>query len=218
MREITSILAALFALSSVRAVSFLPKTKIHEAKSNAHAISNLVYKRFELNATQNQQFFMTLLNMPLSSWDMLKYKLIAKVLEHNANFTMIFSGTSVTAGYDNFLNQSYPMIVQKRLAPIFKALGIDLVVHNIGQTHVDCQLSNYCLGSVGGSFGDFIGWENSFDCGNAQDSHELVARIASWRGAVVFYSVSGSFPLDGCAPSKVCQTRIILPHTFYCPQ
>ena len=51
----------------------------------------------------------------------------------STRFLMIFSGSSVTAGHDNYFNQSFPMIVKKHFQPIFDSLGIKLVVRNIAQ-------------------------------------------------------------------------------------
>jgi hypothetical protein len=51
----------------------------------------------------------------------------------NYDFSMIFGGSSVTAGYDNYPNQSYPSIVYDRLHPVFNSLGINLDVRNIAQ-------------------------------------------------------------------------------------
>ena len=46
---------------------------------------------------------------------------------------MIFGGSSVTAGHDNYYNQSYPFVFERRMTRIFQALNIDLKVHNIAQ-------------------------------------------------------------------------------------
>ena len=74
---------------------------------------------------------------------------------------MIFGGSSVTAGHDNYFNQSYPMIFKKRMAPIFEALGIDLIVHNIAQGANSCTPYSLCYESMGGWDPDFVNWEVS---------------------------------------------------------
>ena len=66
-----------------------------------------------------------------------------------STFRMVFGGSSVTAGYDNLLNQSYPMVIARRLAPLLEAAGVRIDVRNVGQLHVDCRLSNYCLETQG---------------------------------------------------------------------
>ena len=61
-------------------------------------------------------------------------------------FLMIFSGSSVTAGHDNNYNNSFPMIVSKRLKPTFDALGIPLIVRNIAQgIYVTIVINKYSI-------------------------------------------------------------------------
>lgn len=182
---------------------FPDQAQIGRSISECENVSNLIYSRFELHKLQQLQLFLLSANIAQSSWDIIKFKILRKMMTLGSNFTMVFGGTGVTAGYDNFLHQSYPMLVEKRLNPIFKALGINLIVRNIGQIHVDCRLGNYCFEAMGGTEADFVGWENSFDCGAAKDSHEFIARMAGWKSAVVYFSSSGAFPIDDCPPSDV---------------
>lgn len=175
-----------------------------DAKIATIEVLNLIYARYELHQLSNLQHFLVTLNVPKITWNILKLKLAERILIDASKFTFIFSGTGVTAGYDNYLHQSYPIVIEKRLSPIFKALKIDLIVRNIGQVHVDCRLSNYCFDGMGGEEADVVGWENSFDCGNAKDAHEFIARVAARKKAVVFYSTSGAYPVDDCpVPSQV---------------
>lgn len=90
-------------------------------------------------------------------WDILKYTFMDKILRQSS-YTMVFGGSSVTAGHDNFFNQSYPLIFQKRMKPVFDHLGIDLVVHNIAQGANDCLPSDLCYETMGGLESDFYGW------------------------------------------------------------
>lgn len=183
------------------------------AKARAVELLNLIFARYELHNTLNMQHFLVSMNIPLITWDILRLKVIEKILHKGSAFTFVFSGTGVTAGYDNYFHQSYPMVIERRLSPIFKALDIELVVRNIGQVHMDCRLSNYCFDAMGGEVADVVGWENSFDCGNAKDAHEFIARVAAWKKAVVFYSTSGAYSIDDCPPSKVsvnCRFYLLL--------
>ena len=190
------------SVTIVFSLNFPTEISLSNAKEHVHTVANLIYHRYELNRSDQFQLFMTLLNMPDNSWNILKNKIISSILQ-GGNFTMVFGGTGVTAGFDNYLHQSYPMIVERRLKPIFNSFGVDLIIRNIAQIHVECKLSNYCFEALGGKQADWIGWENSFDCGNAKDSHEFIARLASSQKAVLFYSTSGSFSLSDCPPSQV---------------
>jgi len=46
------------------------------------------------------------------------------------NLTVVFGGTSVTAGHDNWYNQSYPFAFERAASCAFKAAGINLIVRN----------------------------------------------------------------------------------------
>ena len=43
-------------------------------------------------------------------WDIIKYKIAKKVVDKGQDFLMVFGGSSVTAGHDNYFHQSYPMV------------------------------------------------------------------------------------------------------------
>jgi hypothetical protein len=71
----------------------------------------------------------------------------------------VFGGSSVTAGHDNYYNQSYPYIILARMSPILKALGIEMVVRNIAQGANNCIPYVFCYESMGGHDFDVLGWE-----------------------------------------------------------
>ena len=72
---------------------------------------------------------------------------------------MVFGGSSVTAGHDNYFAQSYPMIVEKRMKDIFSALNITFIVRNIAMGANACSPYIMCYESMGGYDADVIGWE-----------------------------------------------------------
>ena len=176
---------------------------LEKAKHLANNVANLVYQRFEFNHTQRFQFFIEASNMPEYGWDILKYKIAKKIVDGGSSFLMIFGGSSVTAGHDNYYNQSWPFVFERRVKPIFDALGIKLLVHNIAQGANNCRPAANCYDSMGGDNADFIGWEQSFNCGKSKDIFELMARVAYWNGGVAYYSASGAFLPKDCAKSTV---------------
>jgi hypothetical protein len=106
------------------------------------------------------QFFLISWNLPYSGWDIIKYKIVLKILNNNKinrNFLMIFGGSSVTAGYSNYYNHSYPIVLEKRMSSIFSSLDINLIIRNIAQKQVHCRLANLCYETMGGENADFIG-------------------------------------------------------------
>ncbi len=136
----------------------------------ADSVANLIYQRYEFHRWDWFQFFLVSWNINQQGWEILKYKFARKIVlalkkanyfHHQSQdeewfrdiaFVMIFSGSSVTAGYDNHYNQSYPSIISKRLGPVLESLDMPLVVKNIAQNRVDCRLTNYCFASMAGKY------------------------------------------------------------------
>jgi hypothetical protein len=114
---------------------------------------------------------------------------------------MIFGGSSVTAGHDNYFNQSYPMVFHRRMKPIFDALGIELFARNIALGANGCRPFDLCYEAMGGMNPDWIGWEQSFNCKGA-DVFELMTRMAMMNQALFYISASGAF-LPECEMSNV---------------
>jgi hypothetical protein len=189
-----------FALLSV--ASTASSFDIETAEKRASELANLIYQRFEYHNNVTRQFFIEAANMPKLSWDIMKLKMAQKILGGgNSSFLMVFGGSSVTAGHDNFYNESWPEVFKRRMAPVFDAVGVELVVRNIAQGANNCRPADLCYEAMGGDNPDWIAWEQSFNCGKAKDVFELMARMASWYGGVVFYAASGAFIPSGCAPS-----------------
>lgn len=140
--------------------SFKPKLNFVNIKQSISSLLSLIRNRYELDGIHGGQFFLSANNINPETWDMLKYKFAVKMLSStNETFLMIFGGSSVTAGHDNYYNQSYPSIVRKRLKPIMKHLNIDLVVNNIALGANNCAPYILCYEAMGGLNPDFVGWE-----------------------------------------------------------
>lgn len=129
------------------------------------------------------------------------------------------------AGHDNYFNQSYPMVFERRMSSVFSALGIDLLVHNSAMGGNQCRPSNFCYeAQVGittdndfpldyppgveseperGSEIDWLGWEQSYNCGKDRGFFELIARVAYWHKSILHFSASGAFAPSNCNPSSV---------------
>ena len=87
--------------------------------------------------------------------------------------------------------------------PVFESAGVKLVVHNIAQGSNQCVPFEFCYNSMGGDNADFIGWEQSFNCGRNEHMFELIARVAGFNDAVLHLSTSGSDRIDGCKEAQV---------------
>ena len=129
------------------------------AKSLLKNVLSLIYNRYEFGGPHGSKFFMTSNNLSPETWDILKFKLATKMLTPNSTFLMIFSGSSVTAGHDNYYAQSYPYIFKKRMTDIFQNMGIELIVHDIALGANNCSPYVLCYESMGGTDPDFLNWE-----------------------------------------------------------
>jgi hypothetical protein len=121
--------------------------KLNRAQEAAVSLLNLIHHRYELYSDESPGllFFLASSNINSVTWEIIKHKYIQKLLTardklvspsqtlSDPEFLMIFGGSSVTAGHDNYFNQSYPSIVERRMRPIFEELGIRLTVRNIAQ-------------------------------------------------------------------------------------
>ena len=107
--------------------------------------------------------FCSLQTLGFDTWEALKYKIAIKITEdypdnYRPKFICIFGGSSVTIGKDNYYNQSYPLVFERRMKPIFSALGIELVVRNIAMAGHGCDPYNSCYEPHSDPDPDFVNW------------------------------------------------------------
>ena len=81
-------------------------------------------------------------------------------------------------GHDNRYNSSYPAIVDKRLKAVMNALKLNFIVQNIAQGNNNCIPYEWCYESMGDKDPDWVGWEQTFNCGHDNPAFETTARIA----------------------------------------
>ena len=198
------------AQSSDSTKALFQKWNVGRAKDLAQDVLSLIRARYELNGPIGSQFWLTSNNMKIETFNIMKYKFMKKILASPStknpaekSFLMIFGGSSVTAGHDSYFNQSYPQIVLARMGPILAELGVELQVHNIAQGANNCSPYQLCYESMGGHDPDWIGWEQSYNCGHDDAIFELAARIAGFskNKAVIYYSASGAWAPSSCPPS-----------------
>jgi hypothetical protein len=70
-----------------------------------------------------------------------------------------FSGSSVTAGHDNFFHEAYPAIVERTLQRVFQPLGIEVEVRNHAMGNNPCYPYDTCMSTHLGDDLDIITWE-----------------------------------------------------------
>ena len=188
--------------------SSTPQSQLSDAKAAAVKSLNLMHQRWEFGSPR-LQFLLIAANMGKEAWDIIKYKVSMKFVSSLLNkqkqetqFLMIFGGSSVTAGHDNYYNQSLPFVCERRLKAVFDFLRIPLLVHNIAHGQNQCRPSNLCYNAMGGDNADWLGWEQSFNCGRDRGIFEFMTRLAYWNKALLYFSASGGFAPGHCPKSN----------------
>lgn len=183
-----------------------------EAARQIKVDTNLIHQRLEMDYEPWQEFYMMIWNMPEHAWEIIRYKLAVKILkgfleEKTPTFTMVFSGTSVTAGHESFYSRSYVGIIEERFKKTLRAAGIDLVLRNAAQPAFSCHSNNYCFPATSilpNEEIDFLSWENTFSCGSENaPALEYFSRLAAQHKAIAFYTGSGGTAPANCEASPV---------------
>ena len=128
---------------------------------------NAIWKDWDIDQYPN---FLNMLSVPMLSWNIQKHKYIKLLLENNNNnnnstklshkYVMGYSGSSVTAGHDNYFNESFPFIVSNRLSSIFKSvLNLTVITRNHAIGNNPCYPYDACVHTHMGDDLDFLTWE-----------------------------------------------------------
>ncbi|KAJ1394154.1 hypothetical protein B484DRAFT_425375 [Ochromonadaceae sp. CCMP2298] len=149
--------------------------------------------------------FLTMMDIPQLSWDLQKAKFVTLLLEashsrernrgnrtntggnravgtktdtFNLSFVVGFSGSSVTAGHDNYFNESYPDVFRRALEPVFAAMGVPLTVRNHALGNNPCFPYDACVKTHMGEDLDVLAWEQSMNCGRSSKPLDTFSRAA----------------------------------------
>lgn len=138
--------------------------------------------------------FLKSCQMHKSSWEIFKLKLARKIADEDPKhkkFVISFMGSSVAAGHDSLFNQSYPLVAETWMRPVFDALGIHLVVRNVAHGNNPCMPYDACVETIAGNDVDMVHWEQSYNCFD-QPMYEQFARQSSFISSrpLVVYSAS----------------------------
>jgi hypothetical protein len=151
--------------------------KIETMKNEIDVIQNRIFNEWNVSSYPN---FLQLMHIPPLSWKLQKLKFLRllfdslheeisdsdiKGRENNVAFVIGFSGSSVTAGHDNYFSEAYPNVVYENLLPFFNSLNISLVVRNHAVGNNPCYAYDACIETHLGDDLDIVGWEQSMNCG-----------------------------------------------------
>jgi hypothetical protein len=147
--------------------------KIETIKKDVDFIQHRIWNEWNVSSYPN---FLQLMHIPPLSWKLQKLKFIRLLSdslrekneeekrERNA-FVIGFSGSSVTAGHDNYFSEAYPNVVYENLLPFFNLLNISLIVRNHAVGNNPCYAYDACIETHLGGDLDIVGWEQSMNCG-----------------------------------------------------
>ncbi len=107
-----------------------------------------------------------------TSWEVMKLKYQHKILggilnvgsEEERSFVISFMGSSVTAGHDSPVNNSFVHLTQVLMAPAFADLGIVLEARNSAMGNNPCEPYDLCPMTFSGEDADVVHWEQSYNC------------------------------------------------------
>jgi len=98
--------------------------------------------------------------------------------QQQPEFVMAFAGYSVTVGRGNHLEQSYPFVLEKILAPILELppLNIKLTVRNSAIGGIPSFPYGWCLRNFLGEDADLVSWDYGMNEGNGASGLESYVR------------------------------------------
>ena len=168
-------------------------------------LKSFIWNTWDISKYPN---FLKTMHVPTRSYDLQVLKFQRLLLQsHDKSFVMGITGSSVTAGHDNFFNESYPAVIENALLPIFKIMNISLVVRNAALGNNPCLPYDACISNHVGSDLDFLSWEQSMNCGRESAALEVFTRSALYmhKKPTVLYTLSGtpSWEVKDCMNSNL---------------
>lgn len=160
----------------------------------------------------NYPQFLRFMNIPPLSWELHKHKFLSILLDPSPTREYVagFSGSSVTAGHDNYFNESFPEVFRSNLAKIFDLADIKLIVRNQALGNNPCYPYDACMAThmvkachvvhdfnlvfLQGDGVDLLAWEQSMNCGRTARPLETFVRSAMRmkKSPAVLFIASGT--------------------------
>ena len=168
---------------------------------------------------------LTTIHMPKSSYDLQVNKFRLKLMDISqeaslgaVSFVVGVSGSSVTAGHDNYYNQSYAAVLATTLASTFEALGVALDVPNRAMGNNPCMPYDICVPTFFGRNVDVLTWEQSMFCGHEPAPVEAFTRSAfhmtdAVRPPTIIFLSSGTpyWAPESCDPALAAAKNMTPP-------
>jgi hypothetical protein len=108
--------------------------------------------------------FLRSAHMDKSSWYRLRVTfeqraLAAAISSSWKNFTIAFTGSSVTSGQDSAYSGAFPQLVGPKMAEAFRDMRVNLVTRNVAMGNNPCMPYDPCVRTYVGDDPDMVHWE-----------------------------------------------------------
>eukprot|EP01041_Mallomonas_annulata_P000845 gene845-1646_t len=143
------------------------KDKLVNAEKLADDVVADIFARWQIDKFPS---FLKSGSMPKHSWEFMKLKFKQKIVAAEAtkkpqNFSICFTGSSVTAGHDSPFNKSFGPLTGLIMSPVLKALNVHVDLRNAALGNNPCFPYDACVRTFCGPDADIIHWEQSYFCG-----------------------------------------------------
>jgi hypothetical protein len=134
----------------------------------------------------------------------LQERLLQKFHE-KGSFVFAAFGSSVSAGHDNFMNQSWPFELERLLKPTFKELGFDFEMRQRAAGGFgEMPYGAGCLESRAGEGVDALSWEWHYFYDDPCEGHHFLSEAAAMKSSpMVFAFADSNVPFDNRLHHKV---------------
>lgn len=150
--------------------------KLALAKNVTDVEIEKIYQEWAIKDYPN---FLKSCSMHKSSWELMKYKLILKILSAHTtassqDYVLSFLGSSVAAGHDSHFNLSYPIVVGNLMRKSFSVLNVNLISRNMALGNNPCMPYDVCVKIFAGLDADVVHWEQTYNCPNSKILEQFV--------------------------------------------
>jgi len=156
----------------------MPCSRYVRAREHIARVKGEIFDKWQVST---YPLFLSFLDVPPSSWLVQRNKLVRLLSQGNSttkDYVVGFSGSSVTAGHDNYYRESFPVIFERHLAPVLASLDVQLVVRNQALGNNPCYPYSHCVETHMGADVDLLAWEQSMNCGRDPRPVESFIRSA----------------------------------------
>lgn len=155
-----------FIVASTNAINDEILAKIHKSMEATNKSIDAISTEWSIKEYPN---FLKSCFMHKSSWDIMKFKYKARILDAYmsnipTSFVISFTGSSVTAGHDILYNESYPFITGNYMRDSFAAVDITLDSRNVALGNNPCLPYDVCVKTFAGLDADVAVWEQNYFC------------------------------------------------------